>query len=285
MPRSSTKEAGLEVVELPVVENKVNFEDKYEDIKRAAYEINEVIRIDPPIHIEGDPALLIKDFNESIRFVSKFDKLSESTMDTIELFRKHSKNVEYYTKIVNKKYNYIKKNFTKGEVKRLVDLINQFYTPPTPIDFRESLPVEYTLNELMINLKFVTKYIKFDKRSLSLLKALGKTFSKKERAYYKKEIKTAFVLGLLYILRPVQEKSNFVFKLILQQAENDDFFLSKVHMMENVLFYVDTMKGVQGPFYTNHFTPERINQGLQQGNLYIPCNHQTFELLENKKTA
>ena len=103
--------------------------------------------------------------------------------------------------------------------------------------------------------------------------------------YYKKEIKTAFVLGILYILRPVQEKSNFVFKLILQQAENDDFFLSKVHMMENVLFYVDTMKGVQGPFYTNHFTPERINQGLQQGNLYIPCNHQTFELLENKKTA
>ena len=103
--------------------------------------------------------------------------------------------------------------------------------------------------------------------------------------YYKKEIKTAFVLGLLYILCPVQEKSNFVFKLILQQAENDDFFLSKVHMMENVIFYVDTMKGVQGPFFTNHFTADRINQGLQQGNLYIPSNKQTFELIETKKTA
>ncbi len=104
-------------------------------------------------------------------------------------------------------------------------------------------------------------------------------------SYYKKEIKTAFVLGLLYILRPVLEKSDFIFKLILQQAENDDFFLSKVHLMENVIFYVDTMKGVQGPFFTNHFTADRINQGLQQGNLYIPSNKQTFELIETKKTA
>jgi hypothetical protein len=103
--------------------------------------------------------------------------------------------------------------------------------------------------------------------------------------YYKKEIKTAFVLGLLYILRSVNEKSNFVFKLILQQAENDDFFLSKVHLMENVIFYVDTMKGVQGPFYTNHFTPERINKGILQGNIYVPSKDQTFELIENKKTA
>lgn len=188
MPKSSTKETGLEVVEIPVVENTVNFEDKYEDIKKAAYEINSVIRLDPPICIEGDPALLIKDFAEAIKFVSKFDKISEDTMNTIELFKKHSKNVEYYTKLVNKKYNNIKKNYTKAEVKRLIDLINQFYVPPTPIEFRESFPIEYGLNELMINLKYVTRYIKFDKRSLSLLKALGKTFTKGERLKYKKEI-------------------------------------------------------------------------------------------------
>jgi hypothetical protein len=45
------------------------------------------------------------------------------------------------------------------------------------------------------------------------------------------------------------------------------------------------MKGVQGPFYTNHFTPERIHAGLEQGNIYIPSKNQTFELIENKKTA
>jgi hypothetical protein len=103
--------------------------------------------------------------------------------------------------------------------------------------------------------------------------------------YFIKEIRTAFVLKIMYVLRPATYKSEFIFKLILQEAERDDFFESNIHLMNNVIFYVDTIKGVQGPFYTNHFTNDRINQGLEQGNLYIPSKRQTFEQILNQQTA
>ncbi len=102
---------------------------------------------------------------------------------------------------------------------------------------------------------------------------------------FRREMKTAFIYGLLYVLKPVNDKSKFIFKLLLQQADFTDMFLIEKELLENIVFYVDSIKGVQGPFSTNNFTPDRIYKGIEQGNIYIPCHEQNFELIQNQKIA
>lgn len=105
-----------------------------------------------------------------------------------------------------------------------------------------------------------------------------------KETYWVKELQKLLVLNLIFMVKPVLPNSDFVIKLAVEEATEYNFFCGP-DLLTDVIFYVDTQNGVQGPFNSNQFSAKRIKSGLLQKNIFVPSKQQTFEQIENKQIA
>lgn len=101
-----------------------------------------------------------------------------------------------------------------------------------------------------------------------------------------RELKIAFMLGLLHKLEPISYNSEFCFKLILVLATKFDFFECDYEHKNNIIYYIKSGDSITGPYISGSFDEtEKFHKGLKENCIYIPSKKQTFEQIELSKAS